>query len=204
MGLAREARERPFGRLPLEVPAAECDETHPVRFEFAANFTEFSLSDFPVHPLSSSPGQFPTPGPLQIRTRRFPPSGSSADAARGYGPQIRTVIRGRGSGKLTRSKSTNRSQVRRLRWLRRQSHLYQARLAASTSNSRAAEVAADAEVVEVASYASRECRVLGLDRMVSMATTPIVDGLNRPSQAHTAESCRTSPNVPSGNAPSRA
>ena len=85
--------------------------------------------------MSSSPGQSPTPGPLQIRTRRFPPSGSSADAAHGYGPQIRTVIRGRGSGK-SRSRSTNRSQVRRLRWLRRQSHLYQARFAASTSNSK--------------------------------------------------------------------
>ena len=32
--------------------------------------------------MSSSPGQSPTPGPLQIRTRRFPPSGSSADEAR--------------------------------------------------------------------------------------------------------------------------
>ncbi len=66
------------------------------------------------HPLSSSPGQSPTPGPLQIRTRRCPPSGSSADAARGYEPQIRTVIRGRGSGK-SRSRSANRSHVRRLR-----------------------------------------------------------------------------------------
>jgi hypothetical protein len=46
--------------------------------------------------------------------------------SRGYGPQMRTMIRGRGSGK-SRSKSANRSQVRRLRWLRRQSHLYQAR-----------------------------------------------------------------------------
>ncbi len=78
--------------------------------------------------MSSSPGQSPTPGPLQIRTRRSPPSGSSADAARGYGPQIRTVIRGRGSGK-SRSRSANRSQLRRLRWLRRQSHLYQIRFA---------------------------------------------------------------------------
>ena len=47
--------------------------------------------------LSSSPGRFPGRGPHQIRTRRFPPSGSSVKAARGYGPQIRTVIRGRGS-----------------------------------------------------------------------------------------------------------
>ena len=48
--------------------------------------------------LSSSPGPSPTPGPLQIRTRRFPPSGSSADVTRGYGPQIRTRIRGVGCG----------------------------------------------------------------------------------------------------------
>ena len=44
------------------------------------------------------------------------------------------MIRGFGSGK-SRSKSVNRSHVRRLRWLRRQSHLYQDRLACSmTSN----------------------------------------------------------------------
>ena len=87
----------------------------------------------PAH--SSSPGQLPTPGPLQIRTRRFPPSGSSVEAARGYGPQIRTVIWGRGSGSCSR-RSANRSQVRRVRWLRRHSHLYQARLVASTSSSK--------------------------------------------------------------------
>ena len=52
--------------------------------------------DMPV--LSSSPGPSPGRGPHQIRTRRFPPSGSSVDATRGYGPQIRTVIRGRGNG----------------------------------------------------------------------------------------------------------
>jgi hypothetical protein len=31
----------PYGHLSLEVPAAECAETHPVRFEFAGNLTEF-------------------------------------------------------------------------------------------------------------------------------------------------------------------
>ncbi len=41
-------------------------------------------------------------------------SGSSVDRARGYGPQIRTLIRGRGSGK-SRSRSSNRSHVRRFR-----------------------------------------------------------------------------------------
>jgi hypothetical protein len=110
------------------------------RKRFRDHWTRLSQRGKPAQPpiaqeMSSSPGQSPTPGPLQIRTRRFPPSGSSADAAHGYGPQIRTVIRGRGSGK-SRSRSTNRSQVRRLRWLRRQSHLYQARFAASTSNSK--------------------------------------------------------------------
>ena len=49
--------------------------------------------------LSSSPGQFPTPGPLQIRTRRFPPSGSSAGATCGYPPHSMTVMRGSGRGK---------------------------------------------------------------------------------------------------------
>jgi hypothetical protein len=65
--------------------------------------------------------QLSTPSPRQIRTRRFPQSGSSVDAARGDKPQILTLIRGLGSGK-SRSRSWNRSQWRRLRWLRRQSH----------------------------------------------------------------------------------
>ena len=64
-----------------------------------------------------------------------PPSGSSAGEARGYTPQIGTRIRGFGSGK-SRSKSANRSQVRRLRWLRRQSHLYQARFTCSMTSSK--------------------------------------------------------------------
>ena len=29
-----------FGRLPLEVPAPSCDETHPVRFKSAGNWTQ--------------------------------------------------------------------------------------------------------------------------------------------------------------------
>jgi hypothetical protein len=45
------------------------------------------------------------------------------------------LIRGRGSGK-SRSRSSNRSHVRRLRWLRRQSHLYQERFACSIMSSR--------------------------------------------------------------------
>ena len=47
---------------------------------------------------SSSPGGFHNRGPRQIRTRRFPPSGSSAGAARGYPPHNVTVMRGSGSG----------------------------------------------------------------------------------------------------------
>jgi hypothetical protein len=44
-----------------------------------------------------------------------------------------------------------------------------------------AKVAADAEVIEVAPHAPRERDVLLLDRQVSMAATPIGDGLNGPS-----------------------
>ena len=52
-----------------------------------------------------------------------------------YPLQSRTMIRGRGRG-LCRRKSVNLSHVRRLRWLRRHSHLYQARFVAPTSCSR--------------------------------------------------------------------
>ena len=48
--------------------------------------------------LSSSPGGLLPRGPHQNRTRRFPPSGSSADVAHGDAPQIRTRIRGTGRG----------------------------------------------------------------------------------------------------------
>jgi hypothetical protein len=43
------------------------------------------------------------------------------------------------------------------------------------------QVATDAEVVEVALDAPRERGVLHLDREVSVATTPLGDGLNGPS-----------------------
>jgi hypothetical protein len=79
----------------------------------------------PSSSLSSSPeGSLPR-GPRQIRTRRFPPSGSSADVARDYGPQMRTAIRGRGSSHRCLSSMVYRCQLRRLRWLRRHSHLCQ-------------------------------------------------------------------------------
>ena len=64
-----------------------------------------------------------------------PPSGSSVDVTRGYPPQMRTVIRGRGRGNCW-STSPNLSHVKRVRWLRRHSHLYHARFVASTSRSR--------------------------------------------------------------------
>ena len=44
----------------------------------------------PEKALSSSPGQSPTPAPRQIRTRRFPPYGSSVNEPCGYEPQMRT------------------------------------------------------------------------------------------------------------------
>ena len=43
--------------------------------------------------------------------------------------------------------------------------------------------------------------MLGLDRMVPMATTPIVDGLNRPSQAHTASLAEHPPTSRAGTRP---
>src|SRR5262249_48549487 len=43
--------------------------------------------------LSGSPGRLPGPGPHQIRTRRFPPSGSSAEMSRFTGARSE-----RGSG----------------------------------------------------------------------------------------------------------
>src|SRR5215468_4390993 len=45
------------------------------------------------------------------------------------------------------------------------------------------KVAADAEVIEVASQTSTERGVLGLNRLMPMASTPVVDGLLGPSQA---------------------
>ena len=44
-------------------------------------------------------------------------------------------------------------------------------------------IATDAEVIAVASQASTERGVLGLDRLMPVATTPIVDGLFGPSEA---------------------
>ena len=69
------------------------------------------------------------------RTRRFPPSGSSVEVTRGYDPQIRTVIRGRGRGNRT-SKAVNLSEVRRVPWLRRRSHLSHAFFVSSTRSCR--------------------------------------------------------------------
>jgi hypothetical protein len=83
----------------------------------------------PSHPGSGcrvAAGSHPARGPHQIRTRRFPPSGSSAITSHGRAPQMRTMMRGRGS---PRASSLNRAQVRRQRLLRRRSHLNHALLA---------------------------------------------------------------------------
>jgi hypothetical protein len=72
------------------------------------------------------------PGPHQNRTRRFPPSGSSVAATRGYDAQIQTATRGRGRGNRAKS-ARNLSQVRRVRLLRRRSHFTHARAAAVTN-----------------------------------------------------------------------
>jgi hypothetical protein len=95
-----------------------------------------SINQEPANrPLSSSPeGSLPR-GPRQIRTRRFPPSGSSVEVARGYDPQIWTVIRGRGRGYRT-SNAVNRAEVRRVRLLRRRSHLSHACFVSTTRSCR--------------------------------------------------------------------
>ena len=55
------------------------------------------------------------------------------------------------------------------------------------------KVAADAEVVEVPLKAPTQSEVLSPDRLMSMASTPVVDGLYRPSQARTASLARHPP-----------
>jgi len=55
------------------------------------------------------------------------------------------------------------------------------------------KVAAHAEVVEVTLDAPRKRCVLLLDRFVSVAMTPFVNGLDRPSQARTASLAEHSP-----------
>ena len=80
----------------------------------SAPHTEMNFKAGFTDKLSSSFGQLPSRSPHQIRTWRFPPSGSSVDTARDYGPHNDTTIRGLGSGK-SRSRSTNRSSVSRVR-----------------------------------------------------------------------------------------
>ena len=58
------------------------------------------------------------------------------------------------------------------------------------------KVAADAEVVEVASQTSTERGVLCLDRLMPMASTPVVDGLSWPVSGSPAVSCTPSASDP--------
>ena len=62
------------------------------------NAPDVKVSNLARALLSSSPGGLLLRGPHRNRTRRFPPSGSSADVTRGYEPQMRTRIRGSGRG----------------------------------------------------------------------------------------------------------
>ena len=100
--------------------ACSCEADHPVRSR---------RSRVGAKRRSSSLGRLLTRGPHQNRTRRLPPSGSSADVSRGYAPQTRTTTCGRGSGNRSSSR-LNRSHVRRVRRLRRRSHLNQTRIVA--------------------------------------------------------------------------
>src|SRR5271157_4863635 len=63
------------------------------------------------------------------------------------------------------------------------------------------KVPAHAEVVEVAPQASRERCMLNLYRKMSMVTTPIRDGLDRPSQARTPSLARDPPTSPTRSRP---
>ena len=85
-----------------------------------------------IEELLSSPGRLPGPGPHRNRMWGFPPSGSSADGSCGRAVivylQMDTTIRASGRGRSS-SRSENLAQVRRLRWLRRLSHLNQLRSA---------------------------------------------------------------------------
>ena len=80
--------------------------------------------------LLSSPGRSPCLGPPRNRMWGFPPSGSSADVSCGrlliVYLQMLTTIRVLGRGMASR-RSSNLSQSRRARWLRRLSHLCQLR-----------------------------------------------------------------------------
>lgn len=128
-----KARYRPaglgFGRAGF-APAGRHTEFHEL-----PQFTPFR----PALPgrTSGSPGRSPTPGPHQIRTRRFPPSGSSAEMTYVSFAQSCAFTQGRGSGNARRI-SPKRCQLRRVRLLLRLSHLYQARFTARRSLTRPA------------------------------------------------------------------
>ena len=90
----------PTGRIGACVQRAQSDDrawsTRVVRDQ---SVTNLRVGSVPCQfRLSSSPGGLLPRGPHQNRTRRFPPSGSSADVAHGDAPQSRTRIRGTGRG----------------------------------------------------------------------------------------------------------
>ena len=66
---------------------------------------------------------------------------------RGYAPHIRTTTRGRGSGKRSNNR-LNRSHVRRVRWLRRRSHLTPDPLRGVNHSGQTSMVAVHSEVIE--------------------------------------------------------
>ena len=80
---------------------------------------------------SGSPGRSPARGPLGAVLGDFHHTALPRSGPHGAIAQIWTQILGVGSGKVL-SKSLNRCQLRRFRWLRRQSHLCQTRSALST------------------------------------------------------------------------
>jgi hypothetical protein len=97
---------------------------------------------------------------------------------------IGAEIRGLGSGK-SRSRSVNCPHVR-LALTPTAEPLVPGPLQLLDDPQQRNQVAADTEVVEVTLDSSLERFVLNRDRLVPMATTPIVDGSNEPSQSRTA------------------
>ncbi len=64
--------------------ARACPMAHAAAIPITRARISMNRSEIGAGVQSSSPGQFPNRGPPQIRTRRFPPSGSST--AMSYGP----------------------------------------------------------------------------------------------------------------------
>ena len=140
---------------------------------------------------SSSPGCFSSRGPHQIRTRRFPPSGSSAVTSRGSGPECDPDAR---PGQTITSLDGDEALP-----------AYASALTSSTEPlpprppcmkdqaMEASGVTRNAEVVHVPVEPARERCVLILDREMPVAPTPLVDEPDSSSEARASSLERHAP-----------